>query len=111
MQNYRITKEKLKELEPEIKKWKEEHSNGIVLISLKDDPVDVIAKTPAYFHMKEANQLKNEFDANKQLVLSCVVYPKNFATILEEKDTLANPLATELVKEAGLVQEANVKKL
>ncbi len=111
MKNHRISPEKLKELEPEIKNWKEQYSNGVILISLVDDPVDVIAKVPSLHHMKEANSLKNEFDANKQLVLSCVLYPENFASVLEEKDTLSSPLATELVNAAGLLQERIVKKL
>lgn len=113
MKNYRISDEDLKALDSQIKEWKASHNNGIVMIELDEDPVDIIAKVPSAYHIKEANTLKDDFDKNKQLVLACVLHPspERFSVILEEKDTIVNPIAMRLIKESGIAQETRVKKL
>ncbi len=114
MKNYRISAEQKMKLQKDIQDWKNQH-NQIMLVSLEDDPFDCICKVPSTDHLKLANSNKNDMDKNKQLVLSCILYPDRdiFLKIIEEerKEGIIIPLATKLVEASGATQQATMEKL
>ncbi|MBN2435579.1 MAG: hypothetical protein JXK07_09980 [Spirochaetes bacterium] len=115
MKNYRITDEKLKELEPKIREWKEMYPDRVTMIKLGEDPVDLICKVPDASLMEATFENNNlsDYKKNLQLCLDCVLYPEidTFNQIIAEKDTLPVPIARQLVQEAGTAQKVTTKKL
>ncbi len=112
MKNYRIDDKKLTELQGEIDKWKKDHKN-LVLISLSEDPFDGIFKVPTLDHLKMADRNDNNLDKNRELTLTCLLYPdiEEFNKIMEERSGITTPIADRLIREAGIAQEATAKKL
>ena len=112
MENHRISQDQLREMADQIAKWKEDHKN-VILVSLADDPIDIICKVPNPDDVKVANRLADNMDKNRQLVLSCLLYPKLdvFNAILEEKAGIVVPIADRLIKEYGAAQDTTAKKL
>lgn len=112
MKDYRISNDKLMELDQQIGQWKDKYKN-ILLIKLDQDPFDGIFRVPDAEDTKAAGRLKDDLDKNKQLALSCLLYPsvEDFNAVLAEKPGIVVPLATKLIEEYGATQEATVKKL
>ncbi|HOW82443.1 MAG TPA: hypothetical protein PK573_07785 [Spirochaetota bacterium] len=112
MENHRISPDQLLEMADQIARWKEDHKN-VILVSLADDPIDIICKVPNQDDVKVANRLADNMDKNRQLVLSCLLYPKLdvFNGILEEKAGIVVPISDRLIKEYGAAQDTTAKKL
>lgn len=115
MRNYRISDEKLKELQGQLAEWKETYPDRVTMIKLGDDPVDLICKVPdaALLEATFENSNLSDYKKNLQLCLDCVLYPdiETFNRIIEEKDTLPVPIARQLIQEAGTAQKVTTKKL
>ena len=109
----KLTKEKLKELKPQIEAWKKEHGD-IFIISV--DRFNGIFRIPTKEMMNslvKSNDGRVESELNDELLRQCVLYPEplEFDCVLDEHWGLAIPLAKKLLEQTGITREANVKKL
>ncbi len=108
----RITDNDYTELLPKIENWKQRYPE-VIMISLARDEFDGIFRVPTLDDIKLANSAQNDIDKNKQLVLSCILYPEPdvFNALLAKRGGIITPIATQLIDACGVTQEAYVKKL
>jgi len=108
----RITDKVYNDLLPKIENWKQLYPE-IIMISLTRDDFDGIFRVPTLEDIKLANSAPNDIDKNRQLCLSCILYPEPdiFEQLLQRRAGIITPIATKLIEACGVTQEAIVKKL
>lgn len=108
----RITDKIYNDLLPKIENWKQLYPE-VIMIKLSQDEFDGIFRVPTLEDIKLANSVQNDIDKNRQLVLSCLLYPEPevFEQLLQKRAGIITPIATKLIEACGVTQEATIKKL
>lgn len=107
---------KLKELDPEIEKWKDQDFDPILLSVDLDEhgEFEGIFRTPSEEILELLNTSKaSGRKSDNELARMCVLYPDpvTFGEIIERFWGMTTPLSKKLLERSHVTKEAKVKKL
>ena len=108
----KLTKEKLKEMKPQMEAWKKSHGAIFIISVANFDGIFRIPTKEMMTSLVKSNDGRAESELNDELLRQCVLYPEplEFDHVLDEHWGFAVPLAKKLLEQTGITREARIKK-